>query len=122
MAIPAAAQAELSRLRRDIARIEGRLAEEERLPEAVLSREPNTFPAAPQTELPKPRKPRRPLKLGIPPLDAVLGGGLPLAALTEIRASQSRDGGAASGFALSLVARLMAAGKFSALVWIGEAD
>jgi len=62
------------------------------------------------------------LKLGVAPLDEVLGGGLPLSALTEIRASQSRDGGAVSGFALSLVARLMATEKFSALVWIGEAD
>ena len=67
-------------------------------------------------------KSRGRLALDIAALDTALGGGLPLAALTEIRAAQSRDGGAASGFALALVARLVASGNFSSIVWIGEAD
>ena len=77
MATPAVAHAELSRLRRDIARIEGRLAEEDRLPDAVPPRvsEPVAGPR---------EKPRGRLAFGIAPLDAALGGGLPLAALHEI--------------------------------------
>jgi protein ImuA len=115
MATPAAAHAELSRLRRDIARIEGRLAEEDRLPDAVPRRVPDAV-AGPRG------KTRGKLAFGIAPLDAALGGGLPLAALHEIRAGESRNGGAVSGFALALVARLAALGEVSAIVWIGEAD
>ncbi len=121
MTIPAVVHAELCRLRRDIARIEGRLAEEDRLPDAVFS-PPDPLVLRTAGEPRAGGKSRGRLALGIAALDAVLDGGVPLAALTEIRAGQSRDGGAASGFALALVARLMAAGKFSALVWIGEAD
>jgi protein ImuA len=60
--------------------------------------------------------------LGVERLDAALGGGLPLAALHEIRAEESRDGGAAAGFALALAARIAAAGGEPALVWVSEAD
>ena len=115
MATPAVAHAELSRLRRDIARIEGRLAEEDRLPDAVPPRASEPV-AEPQ------EKARGRLAFGIAPLDIALGGGLPLAALHEIRAGESRNGGAVSGFALALVARLAALGDVSAIVWIGEAD
>src|SRR5262245_51486776 len=101
MAALATAQAELSRLRRDIARIEGRLADEDRLSEAVLPRpEADAVAVASQGR----GKSLGRLSLGITSLDDVLGGGLPLGALTEIRAGQSRDGGAASGFALALAA------------------
>ena len=62
------------------------------------------------------------LPLGIPSLDAFLGGGLPLAALTEIRAGESRDGGVAGGFALALAARLAACRAPFATLWISEAD
>jgi protein ImuA len=125
MATTAAAQAELCRLRRNIARIEGRLAEEDRLPDAVIQ---GGDPLAGAAAIHAPagaqsrEKLRGRLKLGIAHLDAVLGGGLPLAALHEIRATQSRDGGAVSGFALALVTRLAALGGVSSIVWIGEAD
>lgn len=122
MAIPAAAQAELSRLRRDIARIEGRLAEEDRLPEAVLAPGRDGASAPHDLARAQTRKGLRGrLKFGVASLDEVLDGGLPLAALTEIRAAHSRDGGVVSGFALALVARLVSRGKLSSLVWIGEA-
>ena len=45
-----------------------------------------------------------------------------MAALHEIRAGESRDGGVVSGFTLALVARLASAESVSSIVWIGEAD
>jgi len=115
MAMNNAAQAELCRLRRNIARIEGRLlAGRERL---SLD---SAFPDDTAGLGPRERPVRLPL--GLAALDAVLGGGLPLAALHEVRASESRDGGAASGFALALVARLVEAGEVSSILWISQAD
>jgi protein ImuA len=61
------------------------------------------------------------LAFGAPALDERLGGGLPLAALHEVRADASRDGGAAAGFVLALAARLAAAGGEPSIVWISEA-
>ena len=88
MAMNTAAQAELCRLRRNIARIEGRLsAGRER-----LSLDSAFSNAA--TGLGPRERPAR-LPLGLAALDAVLGGGLPLAALHEMRASREpgRRGG-----------------------------
>ncbi len=108
MAINAAAHAELSRLRRDIAGIEGRLADAERLTLDPRRERRREFvcavvgsTGARGTGAAAARRPA---------LDAAMGGGLPLAALHEIRAGESRDGGAAGGFALALSARLAAAG------------
>jgi protein ImuA len=135
MAVKAAARAELCRLRREIAAIEGRLAADERLPLAPPGAAPSAAAgqggAALRLVRPKPPdaapalpadKSRARLPFGIPALDAMTGGGLPLAALTEIRAGESRDGGAAGGFALALVARLAAAGRAPAVLWISAAD
>lgn len=97
------ARAELSRLRRTIAEIEGRLAEEDRLPDGVAKGGEGG---------------RLPLR--IPSLDGLLGGGLPLATLHEIRAAQSRDGAAAAGFALALLAGLAGRKQRSPVVWVGE--
>jgi protein ImuA len=120
MATLAAAHAKLCRLRRDIARIEGRLADEDRLAEAALA---GVVPGKSSAEPRARKKAGARLALGIASLDAVLGGGLPLAALTEIRAAQSRDGGVVSGFSLALLARLTEnAGGSSSIVWIGETD
>ena len=86
MAIAITGQAELSRLRRDIARIEGRFAEAEPL---VLG---GALPSGDQAkregqglETTPASKPGR-LSLGLEPLDRILRGGLPLAALHDIRA------------------------------------
>ena len=139
MATHVAAQAELCRLRQDIARLEGRLAETDRM---VLDSPPEPRPAkagaapglkrAERAPLPalrsdrteaaglKPRQRRGRLRFGIPALDDTTGGGLPLATLHEIRAGESRDGGAAAGFVLALLARLCAAGEMPAALWINE--
>ena len=135
MAVKAAARAELCRLRRDIARIEGRLAEADRLVLDSAGAEPSGrvtgMYASPETgrggALPRaapfrPRDRRGRLRLGFDALDRMLGGGLPLATLHEIRARESRDGGAAAGFALALVARLAEAGEGPKILWISEAD
>src|SRR3712207_4047925 len=119
MASTAAAQATLCRLRRDIARIEGRLAEAERLvldalpagtgePSAAsgsADRAPDHAFLCDPAGL-RPRRRRGRVRLGATALDRILGGGLPLATLHEIRAGESRDGGAAAGFASALLARL----------------
>ena len=115
MATNAAAQMELCRLRRDIARMEGRLAEADRL---VLDNAASEAPAAGL----KPRQRHGSLRLGVASLDALIGGGLPLATLHEIRTRESRDGGAAAGFALALLARLAEAGGVPSVLWISEAD
>ena len=70
-----AAMEQLSRLRRAIAKSEA-------LPEEV-----------------------RPLALGVPEIDAVLGGGLSRASLHELSAASAIHLGAAAGFALTLAAR-----------------
>ncbi len=113
MAAIAAAQAELCRLRRDIARIEGRLAEADRV---VLDHVPRLDRASL-----KPRDRTGRLRLGFDALDRILGGGLPLATLHDIRAGESRDVGAAAGFVLALASRLAKAGGAPSLVWISEA-
>ncbi len=65
------------------------------------------------------------LATGAERLDAALGGGLPTAALTEIHGLETRDGGAVGGFVLALAGRFMAAQKGSApalLLWIGTTE
>jgi protein ImuA len=52
----------------------------------------------------------------------MLGGGLPLAALHEIRVAESREGGMAAGFVLSLVALIAAERGIPRVIWISEAD
>jgi len=117
MASALAGRAELSRLRRDIARIEGRLVEAERWLESSLG------PAGANGTILKGHKSDEGhLPFGITALDTALGGGLPLATLHEIRAAESREGAAAAGFALALVARLVATGNASSLLWVGEAE
>jgi protein ImuA len=120
MASSAAAQETLSRLRREIAGIEGRLAEEDRLtlaPPAAGGAGAFLRATDPAGETLAARLP-----FGVEALDTALGGGLPLAALSEIRARESRDGGAAGGFVLSLVARLSAFRALPSVIWISEAD
>jgi protein ImuA len=111
-----AARAELCRrLRRDIASLEGRLAEADRLVlDAAASRDAASGM--------RPRTRRGRLNLGVPALDALLGGGVQLATLHEIRARETRDGGAAAGFVMALLARLAESGGAPSVMWISEAD
>ncbi|GGE07909.1 hypothetical protein GCM10011390_28670 [Aureimonas endophytica] len=58
--------------------------------------------------------------LGLPALDAALGGGLPGAGLSELHGDETRGIGAATGFALAL-AVLRRASARRPLLWIGTA-
>lgn len=115
MAANAAAQETICALRRDIARIEGRLAETLDAPvdaagDAAVSRRNGLV--VPGQEM---------LAIGVERLDAALGGGLPHAALTEIHSSATRDAGVAAGFALALVSRLMR-DQATPMLWIGTSE
>ena len=89
-------------LRRQIAKIEGTLAE--RL----------DAPAGESHGL---------LATGAGRLDAALGGGLPKAALTEFHGAETRDAGTVAGFALSLAGlALKAAGSPAPILWVGTAE
>jgi protein ImuA len=60
------------------------------------------------------------LPFGISRLDGILGGGLRRAALHEIRSSESRDAGAATGFAVAVIARLAGDANDKPVLWIVE--
>jgi protein ImuA len=59
------------------------------------------------------------LAFGVPGLDSCLGGGLPIAALHEIRCAETRESGALTGFAVALSTRL-AALETRPILWIEE--
>lgn len=58
--------------------------------------------------------------LGVPEMDRLLGGGLARGDLHEVRSGMPRQDGAATGFALALAARLMAAHP-GLLLWVQQA-
>jgi protein ImuA len=122
MARSAAAQETLSRLRREIAGIEGRLAEEDRLTLAPIAAENGANAVLHAAADVAAGEARARLPFGVVALDAALNGGLPLAALHEVRARESRDGGAAGGFVLALTARLAFFRPLPSVLWISEAD
>lgn len=111
MAAQAVAREVLCALRRDIAKIEGRLAErlEPAGTDMIVLRRGGV--AGPQ------------LRTGAPGFDAALGGGLPMSGLTEIHGSQTRDAGAVAGFALALAATGFAqTGETAPILWIAAGD
>ena len=112
MVAHAVAREAICALRRKIANIEGVPAERLDLPDSQR-----------EAMLVRRGKGRDGLHLatGAAGLDAVLGGGLPLAALTEIVGTATRDSGATAGFALGLAARLVASSGLP-LLWIGTAE
>jgi protein ImuA len=123
MAMHAAAQETLCALRREIARIEGVP------PERLTGRGAKTPDALDDTAVLVRRDGRGLpdgdlLPVGVEPLDALLGGGLPLAALTEIHAQTARASGVAAGFALALGVTLLSQtpDKRLPLLWLGTAE
>ncbi|CAN0568765.1 unnamed protein product, partial [Laminaria digitata] len=108
MATGAVAQDVVCALRQEIAKIEG--IQPQRLEGSARVNSP---PASTQNA-PVLRQNGQPLpagmRIGLPEcfatgsktFDVALGGGVPRAALTEIVALETRDGGAAAGFALAL--------------------
>jgi protein ImuA len=117
MASLAVAQETVFALRREIAKIEGRLPE----------------PLAPAVGTAGASVLRRGgthretgdalLATGVDSLDGALGGGLLRAALTEIHSAETRDAGAASGFALGLASLLLRGhGTDRPLLWVGTSE
>lgn len=113
MAEKALARGSLAALRHQIARIEGRPAEtfdDAADADAVVLRHAGRV-AAGLTPT------------GVAALDRALGGGLPVAALTELHGAETRDAGAVAGFALALACRVLGArGDGRPLLWIGTGD
>lgn len=114
MAPNAAARETFVVLRHAIARIEGRIAER--------------FEPADGADAPVLRHAGRPVaalfETGSKTLDRALGGGIARAGLTEIHGQAMRDGGAAAGFVLGLVAMMTPPETPSAapLLWIAARD
>jgi protein ImuA len=108
------AQDTIAVLRRQIAAIEGRLAErlEEPAADGVVVRAHGVTRRADTNSF---------LSTGAEALDRTLGGGLPLAALTEIHTAETRDAGAAAGFALALAARALKATP-APVLWVGTGE
>jgi protein ImuA len=79
--------------------------------------------SAPQSDLPPPGggEPEvgNRLVFGVESVDRRLGGGLPVAALHEIRCDETRAGGALTGFAATLLARL-ASVTTKPILWVEE--
>lgn len=138
MAQAALAREEVLALRREIARIEGRLAERLELPAFAPKASPDSRPdscpdSGPEMDEDAATVLRRRgmagpallpaiLPIGVPALDGPLGGGLPLAAMTEIHGAQMRDAGAVAGFALGLAAlALKDAPPARPVLWISAA-
>ena len=116
MARPAVARETVCALRREIAKIEGTLAERLDVPEkasasgVVLRRNGKAFADGDF------------LQTGVDAFDAALGGGLPRTALTEIHGRETRDAAAVAGFALALVRLLLKTARANPVLWIGTSE
>lgn len=116
MATVAVARKSVLSLRREIARIEGRLVETLGEPspgDAMVLRRGMAGSAVGL------------LATGAASFDAAVRGGIPEAALTEIHAAETRDAGLSSGFALALAARLAEPRRQEStrpLLWIGTVE
>ena len=116
MAREAAARQTLFALRREMARIEGRLAERLAMPAAV-SASLVRYCGVVHDDSPEF------IPTGAPRLDARLNGGLPGAALTEIHGAGMRDTGAVTGFVLALASLVLQKNASGGpLFWIGTED
>ncbi|WP_269931829.1 ImuA family protein [Aminobacter sp. HY435] len=119
MATSAVARDVVFALRQKIAKIEGTLPERlaspsDGQPVAGLLVRRNGLASARDFFLPT----------GVERLDEVLGGGLPKAALTEIHGTETRNAGAAAGFALCLVSGMLTerSQPRDLVLWVGTAE
>lgn len=115
MVASTAAQETIVSLRRQIAAIEGRLADRLDVPEEDAEADRMVVRANGIA------RPGGLFASGIKGLDHVLGGGLPLAALTEIHSSKTRDAASVAGFALGLLSKVLRESQ-APLLWIGSGD
>lgn len=113
MASSAVARETFFALRREIARIEGRLAARLEAPESgihdsVVLRRNGYLPASGGL-----------LATDVLAIDEALNGGIPKGALTEIHGRHVRDAGAVAGFVLALLSLLFKQAPLAPLLWIG---
>ncbi len=121
MATSAVAREAVSALRREIARIEGTLAE--RLEPAGAAGSASAGAGIVLRRQGAADGMAGLLPTGASGLDAALGGGLPHAALVEIHGRETRDAGAVAGFALALVALARRQAKVKApLLWVAAGE
>src|SRR5690606_3343648 len=121
MATSAVAREAVSALRREIARIEGTLAE--RLEPAGAAGSASAGAGIVLRRQGAADGMAGLLPTGAGGLDAALGGGLPRAALVEIHGRETRDAGAVAGFALALVALARRQAKVKApLLWVAAGE
>ena len=118
MATNAVARETVFALRREIAKIEGTLPERLEMPAGAAGEDHVLLLR--RAGLPAPAAV---LATGSATLDDALGGGLPLAALSEVHGRQTRDAGAVAGFVLGLAALAMkAAPAGTPLLWLATGD
>ncbi|PTE07579.1 ImuA family protein [Mesorhizobium helmanticense] len=127
MAMTAVARETVFALRRQIAKIEGTLLERLQAPAGAAPA--GLPPDEDARDLTIVRRglavapPDAFLRTGAEPLDAALGGGLPKAALSEIHGAETRDAGAVTGFALSLVSLILKRQQPRLpILWIGTSE
>lgn len=126
MAQPATAREQLFALRRQIARIEGRIETPLETPAGGSTDADAAGPgskAAPVLLRRSGVAARDLLPLGVEHFDRALGGGVPRLGLTELHAAAMRDAAAVSGFALALAMLMLGgAGLTSPILWIATGD
>ncbi|WP_238858380.1 ImuA family protein [Faunimonas pinastri] len=108
-------------MRSDIARLEGRMSEAEKLSlDGAPADAKGTMAAGPAAA----RLASDRLSLGVPELDTLLQGGLARAALHEIRTAETRDASAAAGFVLALLASAREGEKAApgTVLWVSSAE
>src|SRR5919109_215873 len=116
MATTAVARETIFTLRREIAKIEGRLPES--LAPAGSPQDATVLRHGGAAE-----REGAFIATGAERLDQALGGGLPKAALTEIHGSETRNAGVTAGFTLALAGLILkASAKGLPLLWIGSAE
>ena len=120
MATTAMARETVFALRQEIARIEGVLPERLDVPERPTGQPVGAGVILRRAGIPGAAEVV--LRTGIERFDVALGGGLPYAALIEIHGRETRDAGAAAGFALALAALASNKAAGAPLLWIGAAD
>lgn len=120
MATSAVGREAVFALRREIARIEGRLAETLEEPTAPRREElEGNWVVRRRGRADMPSL----LATGSQMLDEALGGGLPRAGLTEIHGVETRDAGAVAGFALGLISQGgFAPGLQRPLLWVATSE
>jgi protein ImuA len=115
----AVARETISALRREIAKIEGVLADRLAAPPGPAGDAGDTLLRCNGQAVATGRSPL--LRTGAKTFDAALGGGLPRTGLVEIHGGETRDAGAVAGFALALASLLLKEEANGPLFWIGTA-